>query len=51
MQIPAFIWFVENLQTSLRKIYGHVPPGINGYFCIKRSSILMGMLSFDNIAP
>ena len=29
-----FICFVENLRTSLRKIYRHVPPGINGYFFI-----------------
>ena len=34
-----FICFVENLRTSLRKIYGHFPPGINGY-----PFILMGMM-------
>ena len=32
-----FICFIENLRATLRKIYGHVPPGINGYFCIKKT--------------
>ena len=31
-----FICFVENFQTSLRKIYEQVPPGINGYFYIRK---------------
>ena len=34
IQITAFICFVQNLRTSLRIIYRHVPPGINGYFGI-----------------
>ena len=41
--------FVENLRTSLRKIYGHVPPGINGYFYIKKNFILMGMYIISNV--
>ena len=40
-----FIFFLENLRTSLEKIYGHVPPGINGYFYIILFTLAMFLIS------
>ena len=40
------ICFVENLRTPLRKIHGHVLPGINGYFYIRKPLHFNGNLYF-----